>query len=214
MGRVSLVSKYNVDGLLDDIPDRQKKFVLYYVESGNGLQSALKAGYAPSSASVTSAKLLKNPNVITAIGELQRRMMESQFVTAEDTLRQLGYLITRSLHDIIDPETGLGLEPHEIRPEAAAAIDGYKEKRFYDREGSLDRVEREYKFSPKAAAVDMGLKKFAMYAPEKLEVAAIQINAENAWKLRQQPDEVEQRLLAEANKKTPKKKPKTPPKSS
>ena len=53
---------------------RQKKFVKFYVESGNGTEAAIKAGYSENCASVIASENLKKPKVERAIKEEERRI--------------------------------------------------------------------------------------------------------------------------------------------
>ena len=46
---------------------RQRTFVLEYLSTGNGTQSAIKAGYSKPSANITASKLLTNSNIKSAL---------------------------------------------------------------------------------------------------------------------------------------------------
>lgn len=54
------------------LTEQQKKFIKFYIESGKPRESALKAGYAPKSASKTASYMLKeNKSVMAAIQEIR-----------------------------------------------------------------------------------------------------------------------------------------------
>lgn len=53
------------------LTDQQKLFCKFYIESDKIQESAIKAGYAESSAHVTASKLLKNAKIIEYIGFLK-----------------------------------------------------------------------------------------------------------------------------------------------
>lgn len=53
----------------DELNDRQKKFVLSYIDSGIGYQSAIAAGYSEKGASQQASELLANPKIKSAMQE-------------------------------------------------------------------------------------------------------------------------------------------------
>lgn len=54
------------------LTEQQKKFIKFYIESGKPKESALKAGYAPKSASKSAHSLLKhNKEVMAALQEIR-----------------------------------------------------------------------------------------------------------------------------------------------
>lgn len=64
--------------------ERQKKFAEYYAQSGNTVQSAIRAGYSEKYANADACKILENPRVaeyirqLTNIGQDERIMTASQ----------------------------------------------------------------------------------------------------------------------------------------
>lgn len=59
-----------------DLTQRQLKFVLEYVKTGNSRKSALEAGYSPANADSQGSHLLRNPKVKAKIDELTNDMVE------------------------------------------------------------------------------------------------------------------------------------------
>jgi len=79
--------------MLDDeeLTEQERLFCLYYVKYFNGTQAILKAGYAKSSAHVTSnSRLLRRERVASYIREIKGEMVENIFVEAMDVLN--GYI--------------------------------------------------------------------------------------------------------------------------
>lgn len=76
--------------MLDDeeLTEQERLFCLYYVKYFNGTQAALKAGYAKSSAHVTSSRLLRRERVASYIREIKGEMVENIFVEAMDVLNE------------------------------------------------------------------------------------------------------------------------------
>jgi phage terminase small subunit len=54
---------------ISKMPLKQRKFVKYYKETGNGTKSAKLAGYSPLSAAQQASALLKNPNVLAILND-------------------------------------------------------------------------------------------------------------------------------------------------
>ena len=63
---------------------RQKKFAEYYAQSGNTVQSAIKAGYSETYANSRGYELLGNVGVSEYIKELTDKLKEERILTAKD----------------------------------------------------------------------------------------------------------------------------------
>ncbi|PIE92063.1 terminase [Bacillus fungorum] len=83
-------TKKKLKEILDDeeLTEQERLFCLYYVKYFNGTQAALKAGYAKSSAHVTSSRLLRRERVASYIREIKGEMVENIFVEAMDVLNE------------------------------------------------------------------------------------------------------------------------------
>lgn len=68
----------------DKLNARQKKFAEYYVQSGNIVQSAIKAGYSENYANANACKLLENVRVAEYIKELSDKLKDERIMTAKD----------------------------------------------------------------------------------------------------------------------------------
>lgn len=63
---------------------RQKKFAEYYAQSGNTVQSAIKAGYSETYANSRGYELLGNVGVSEYIKELTDKLKDERILTAKD----------------------------------------------------------------------------------------------------------------------------------
>lgn len=63
---------------------RQRKFAEYYAQSGNTVQSAIKAGYSENYANTNACKLLENDRVSEYIRELSDKLKDERILTAKD----------------------------------------------------------------------------------------------------------------------------------
>ena len=66
----------------DKLNARQKKFAEYYAQSGNTVQSAIKAGYSEKYANADACKILENPRVSEYIKELTAKAQHDRIITA------------------------------------------------------------------------------------------------------------------------------------
>lgn len=89
---------------------KQQKFVLEYVLTGNGVQSAITAGYAANSAHVEASRLLRNAKVVVAIDAERARMRAKADLRAEHVIA--------GLRQIAEDESA----PHAARVSAWKAL--------------------------------------------------------------------------------------------
>ncbi|MFR7820774.1 terminase small subunit [Candidatus Pseudoruminococcus sp.] len=68
----------------DKLNARQKKFAEYYVQSGNTVQSAIKAGYSENYANARAYELLENVGVLEYIKEISEKLKDERIMTAKD----------------------------------------------------------------------------------------------------------------------------------
>ena len=66
------------------VNERQKKFAEYYAQSGNTVQSAIKAGYTSDYANKLAYKLLENIGVKEYIQKLTAKETKKRVMTAEE----------------------------------------------------------------------------------------------------------------------------------
>lgn len=71
------------------VTERQKKFAEYYAQSGNTVQSAIKAGYSENYANANACKLLENVRVAEYIKELSQKAQNERILTAKDRQEML-----------------------------------------------------------------------------------------------------------------------------
>ena len=81
--------------------ERQKKFAEYYVQSGNGAESARKAGYSQSYAEHRTDELLRNVEIQQYIKELSEKLQDSRILTAKERQAILSDMIRNK--DDIEP---------------------------------------------------------------------------------------------------------------
>lgn len=86
------------------LPEKQRLFCLYYIQSFNGTQSAIKAGYAISGAFVEANRLLKNAKVKQYLSELKQQMSNDDYLDAKRLIERHGKIAFSDTKDYMDEE--------------------------------------------------------------------------------------------------------------
>lgn len=68
------------------LTEKQKLFCREYAKTGNGKQSAIKAGYTERSSESTSSTLLRNPKVIQEISRLSEKAEKKSIMDAQEVM--------------------------------------------------------------------------------------------------------------------------------
>lgn len=66
--------------------EREKIFCREYIKTGNGQQSAIKAGYAPKNARITASKLLTRSNVKAEIARLSEKREKKAIMDSQELM--------------------------------------------------------------------------------------------------------------------------------
>lgn len=115
------------------LPEKQRIFYVRYLQSLNATQSAIDAGYAPSTADKKaylwvgkSREACPKPYqaLWDAIREAQESAIKKECLSEKWILTKLMEMAGFSPQDILDLETGKYLPLHEMPPEAAICIEG------------------------------------------------------------------------------------------
>ena len=99
--KVKVAIKKIVENKDDKLTEKQKKFVVYYLQSFNGTQSAIKAGYSPSGAFVIGSNLLRNSKVVKYINEIRALQLESLMLDSKDILQRHAKIANSSILDFL-----------------------------------------------------------------------------------------------------------------
>lgn len=165
---------------LNDLSDKEFRFVENYVIHLNGQQAAVEAGYKASSARTLAARLLSRTRVRRAIGVLKRRGLKRAELTQQEVLQQLRHCVTRTSDDYLDDDGKL-LPHDQWNDRAKAALDGIKQRTriLKDSDGNVigEEVETEVRLVSKGGAITTALKHFSEQVTSDENVAAIDWDA-------------------------------------
>jgi phage terminase small subunit len=82
---------------LDDL--RLERFCQHYVATGNALRAALNAGYAASTASGNTTRMLERPEVVGRVAELQEEACAQIGITGEMLKREMAAIAFGGVHE-------------------------------------------------------------------------------------------------------------------
>lgn len=71
------------------LTEKQKRFVDFYIETGNATEAARKAGYASKAAYATGAENLRKPQIKAAIDARLKELEDSRIAKADEVLKFL-----------------------------------------------------------------------------------------------------------------------------
>lgn len=133
--------------------DKQKKFADRYLETVNGKDSAIYAGYSEATARFKASELLREPTIKAYIDE-QRHIIETEMgVTRERLIKEIAALCYTNPKNYYLPENRL-MDVAQMDDEHAAAVSSVKT--YEDRSGGevVGHVQ-ELKFHDKLKALEM-----------------------------------------------------------
>lgn len=125
---------------------KQAMFVMEYLIDLNATQAAIRAGYAPRSASTEGARLLANDKVQAYIDDLMDARAHRMLISQDKVVRELARVALFDPHQVYDEEGRLRPirdMPADIRA-AISSIkhlsDGSIEVKFWDKNSAIDKL--------------------------------------------------------------------------
>ena len=110
------------------LTEKQKRFVDFYIETGNATEAARKAGYASKAAYATGSENLRKPQIKAAIDARLKELEDSRIAKADEVLK----FLTATLRSQVT-------EPHVI---VEGTGDGCSEAKVIETGPSVrDRIE-------------------------------------------------------------------------
>ena len=82
------------------LTEKQKRFIDYYIETGNATEAAKKAGYSKKTAAVTGHDNLRKPNIKSAIEKRLKALEDAQIADAKEVMK----LLTSTLRGELEEE--------------------------------------------------------------------------------------------------------------
>lgn len=139
------------------LTDQQALFCMKYVELKlNGTKAALAAGYSTKNAGVSSSALLKNPNIVGFIKELQKDLSMQIGINAADIAREYAKIGFSDIRKVFD-ENGNLINVTDIDADPAAniaSIEVFEEYQGTGKDREFIGNTKKVKFYDKVAALD------------------------------------------------------------
>lgn len=166
---------------LDALRPKERTFVEGVVIHGKGAQAARDAGWAAKSSHVTASKLLRKPNIQSALAEARAEAWKRQHMTQDELLALLGSQARLDLSAVVhvtpDGEPYIDLAkapPGFMQHVTEVSIEDFTDGREVDEQGeTIKRDVRRVKIKTLSqdAARDKLMKHFGAYQT-KIEISA------------------------------------------
>lgn len=160
----------------DGLNLRQRKFVLFYVETGQGMEAALRAGYGKTMAQHFSRELLALPAVAAAVSIAEARIMREIDIDTKRVLQETGRIAFFDPRELFRHD-GTFKPPGEWPTHIAAGISSIKVREWTSgaENSEVHTTIREVKFWNKDAALERLMKHLGLLgdggeAPEPVTV--------------------------------------------
>ena len=142
---------------------KQIAFIREYLLSGNGKQSAIKAGYSPHSADVIGCNLLAQPKVRAEMQKLKLEMSDRFTLRAEAILEQLARMVFVDPRAYVDQD-GKPVPLHLLSDAAASALQSLEVDVVG---GGITRTK--YKLVDRGAAVERAMRHLGLFERDKTQ---------------------------------------------
>ena len=112
-----------VDDKNTTLSSRQEAFCRYYAESGNGLQSAIKAGYSEKTAGQQASRLLNNVTIQEKIRSIRQETFKKNQATSEEVMNYLTKVMRGEIKDQFGLEASLSERTKAAQELAKRTVD-------------------------------------------------------------------------------------------
>ena len=90
------------------LTERQKRFVDFYIKTGNASEAARSAGYSDKNADVDGNKLLVNPSISREIEKRLKELESSRTADLKETLEYMTAVMRGEMEDVVVVTVGTG----------------------------------------------------------------------------------------------------------
>lgn len=91
------------------LTEKQKRFVDYYIETGNATEAAERAGYSKRAAAVTGCENLIKPNIRNAIARRMKEIESQRVASATEVLQYLTSVMRGDVEEEVLVTEGCGV---------------------------------------------------------------------------------------------------------
>lgn len=87
---------------MDNLTDKQRRFIEEYLVDLNATQAAIRAGYSEDTARSIASELLTKPDIQSAINKAMARLSKRTEITQDKVLQQLAKIAFADIKDILE----------------------------------------------------------------------------------------------------------------
>lgn len=171
--KVAKQKRKKIKEMEDKLTEKQKLFAYYYIQSFNGTQSAIKAGYSSKSAFVEASRQLKNDKVRELIEELKKDFSDNIGLTTQMVVNRHAKIAFSNIFDFVDGQRRL--KPVEEIDGTLVSDFTYKTENSTSEYGDTSKTTLKLKVEDRKNSLNFltkytGLDKALNIAEEKLKI--------------------------------------------
>lgn len=132
------------------LTEKQKRFVDYYVETGNATEAAKRAGYSAKTAKQVGQENLTKPYLKAAIDARLKELASARIATAEEVLQYLTSAMRGEIQEevIVTEGTGDGCSEAKIMTKQLSAKDQIKAAELLGKRYGLQTDKMQIELTP------------------------------------------------------------------
>jgi phage terminase small subunit len=136
------------------LTERQRRFVDYFADHGNGAKAARQAGYSEESAKQIATENLSKPYLVDAIKRRRKELVEEAGVRPDAVLRMIAQVATFDISEIFD-DNGRVKEVSEMSDVARRIVAGIETFTVGTRDGSSHTTTAKIKIPDRLKALEL-----------------------------------------------------------
>jgi phage terminase small subunit len=111
---------------LAKLEPRQRLFVREWLKDRNGKRAAIRAGYPPKTADKIAVAIMRRPEILQAVRDLEAFSIEKHILTADEVLMELSHIASSDVRELFEDETYEVRSPVHMPTSTARAIKSFE----------------------------------------------------------------------------------------
>lgn len=148
------------------LSNKQLDFCNYYIESGNGEKSAIRAGYKQTRARSTASRLLTRPHVKKYIEKFRSRQIKRFEITADKVLQEVAISAFSNIANFYNDDMSLK-KLSELSEDDQKAISELECRELYDEDIAIGKIKK-LKLNCKTKSLELLGKYFKLWTDKKI----------------------------------------------
>ena len=131
--------------ILDALSERECRFAMFYLQSGNEMQAAIEAGYSEKTAAKKAYAMLRRPQVIAFLKEQLELRFNGDRMQVPEILARLAWLARGDKRKLFNPD-GSYKPIAELDEQTAFCVAGWEDELKFNADGAPPEMTRKVKW--------------------------------------------------------------------